>query len=70
MRRGTGRGTAGKILFHLIDGDVWHVDAELSQVKRRVLELVTGCSQDRGPGLPDSEVPVLLESEDVPPLTL
>ena len=42
------------------------MDAELSQVKRRVLELVTGCSQDRGPGLPDSEVPVLLESEDVP----
>ena len=22
VRRGTGRGTAGKILFHLIDGDV------------------------------------------------
>ena len=43
-----------------------HVDAELSQVKRTVPELVTGCSQDRGPGLPDSEVPVLLESEDVP----
>ena len=42
------------------------MDAELSQVKLKVPEPVTGYSQDRDPGLPDSEVPVLLESEDVP----
>ena len=40
------------------------MDAELSQVKRKVPELVTGCNQDRDPALPDSEVPVLLGSGD------
>lgn len=31
----------------------------LSHVKHKVPELVTGCNQDKDPGLPDSKVPIL-----------